>query len=110
MSVLTIAEIQAGIEKLDKQQEANYRMALEDWLFGELIPRFKGKILPINEKVALTWGTINSKCKKKGFSIPIIDGLIAATAMTHNLIVVTENDKDFINSGANVFNPWPVPK
>ncbi len=108
VSALTIGEIQSGISKLNlkKNDEKQKRLVLEDWLLEELIPRFKDRILPVDIEVVLKWGRLLGEGKQRGFVIPIVDGLIAATAIVHNFAVVTENINDFIETGARVFNPW----
>jgi len=108
ISALTIGEIQSGISKLNlkKNEEGQKRLILEDWLLEELIPRFHNRILAIDVEVVLTWGRLFGERKQKGLIIPVIDGLIAATAIVYNLTVVTENINDFIETGARVFNPW----
>lgn len=108
ISVLTIGEIQSGISKLNlkKKEEEQKRLILENWLLEELVPRFHNRILSIDNEIALTWGKLLGERKQKGVIIPVIDGLIAATAIVHNLTVVTENISDFIETGARVFNPW----
>lgn len=108
ISVLTIGEIQSGISKLSlkKNEERQKRLILEDWLLEELIPRFHNRILAIDTEVVLTWGRFFGERKQTGLIIPVVDGLIAATAIVHNLTLVTENIKDFIETGARVFNPW----
>jgi predicted nucleic acid-binding protein len=111
VSALTIGEIEAGIHKLDitKEQELNARMALEEWFLEELIPRFHERILHVDGRVALEWGRLYGECQRRGYTIPAIDGLIAATAVVHQLIIVTENVKDFIETGISVFNPCTKP-
>lgn len=108
ISALTIGEIQSGISKLNLKQneEGKKRLILEDWLLDELIPRFHNRILAIDVEVVLTWGRLFGERKQRGLIIPVVDGLIAATAIVHNLTVVTENINDFIETGARVFNPW----
>lgn len=108
ISVLTIGEIQSGISKLSlkKNGEKQKRLILEDWFLEELIPRFHNRILPIDREVVLTWGKLLGESKQRGLIIPVVDGLIAATAIVHNLTVVTENINDFIETGARLFNPW----
>lgn len=108
ISSLTIGEIQSGISKLSlkKNDEKQKRLILENWLIDELIPRFHNRICPIDIEVTLTWGKLYGENKQKGIIIPVIDGLIAATAIVHNLTVITENVNDFIETGARVFNPW----
>lgn len=108
LSVITIGEIQSGIAKLDGKQpeEKRKRRILEDWLFASLIPRFQERILEIDSAVALTWGKIMGISRRNGNQLPAIDALLAATALTYQLIVVTENVRDFENSGAPCFNPY----
>lgn len=108
ISTLTIGEIQSGISKLNlkKNDERQKRLILEDWLREELVPRFNNRILAIDIEVALAWGKLLGENKKRGVIIPVVDGLIAATAIAHNLTVVTENINDFIETGARLFNPW----
>lgn len=106
LSVVTIGEIQARISKLTNPSDQRKKMLLEEWLISDLIPRFQGRIIAVDEIVAKKWGQIVGEGKSKGICIPSNDALIAATAITHNLIVVTENGKDFINSGVSLFNPY----
>lgn len=102
ISALTLGEIQAGISKLKTQEHK--KLVLEDWFLNELIPRFRNRILPIDTPVAFTWGKLVGECQS--IVIPVVDGLIAATAIVHNLTVVTENTQDFKAMGARIFNPW----
>lgn len=108
ISALTIGEIQTGISKLNlkKKDDKQKRIILENWFFEEFIPRFNNKILVIDAEVVLSWGKIYGECQQRGICIPIIDGLIAATAIVHNLTIVTENINDFLDTGARLFNPW----
>lgn len=108
ISALTVGEIQTGISKLNlkKNEEKQKRLILENWFFEELIPRFNDRILVINPEISLSWGKLFGECQQRGICIPIIDGLIAATAIVHNLTVVTENMNDFLDTGARLFNPW----
>jgi toxin FitB len=108
ISALTLGEIQSGISKLNlkKNDEQQKKLILESWFFEELIPRFNNRILAVDIEVVLTWGRLIGEHKQRGIIIPVIDGLIAATAKVHNLIVVTENSNDFIKTGVMVFNPW----
>lgn len=103
LSVITVGEIQKGISKLEQVKK---RTALQKWLDSELRVRFRDRLLPITEEVAQNWGLLLGEAESKGAPVPAIDALIAATAMTHNLIVVTRNDRDILRAGARVFNPW----
>ncbi len=108
ISSLTLGEIQAGIAKLDgkKPDQQKHRMLLEDWLFGELVPRFHNRILDITVEVAFIWGRMSGQGKCNGNNVPVIDGLIAATAIQRGLIVVTNNIKHFSSLGVEIFDPW----
>lgn len=108
ISVFSIAEIQAGISKLDdtSKERKKFKIDLEDWLFNALIPDFEGRIIDFDLKLAHRWGTLVGECKKKGINLPIMDSLIAATALLHGLIVVTANSADFEQTGVPIINPW----
>jgi toxin FitB len=106
LSVVTIGEIQAGISQLTKPGDQRKKMLLEEWLISDLLPRFHERIIAVDEIVAKKWGQIIGFGRSQGICIPSNDALIAATALTHNLIVVTENGKDFINSNVSIFNPY----
>jgi len=103
LSVLTIGEIEQGISKLkdDKQKRI-----LEDWL-NEVLFRFESRILPIDSRVAAKWGALSGASLKRGSPQPVIDCLIASTAIVHDLALVTENIKDFAQiDELKIFNPW----
>lgn len=108
ISVLSIGEIQSGISKLNikKKEENIKKLILENWFQKELLPRFADRICPVDIEVILTWGRILGESQRKGVVFPIVDGLIAATAIAQNLTVVTENIKDFLETGARLYNPW----
>ena len=103
LSVLTIGEMQKGIARLgDKKRKAT----LQHWLDSELKIRFGGRILPISEEVAQTWGQLQGEAENKGVTIPSIDGLIGATAVAHNLTLVTRYESDLVLTDARILNPW----
>ena len=103
LSVLALGEIQRGIEKLDPGKRRN---ALQTWLDRDLRNRFAGRILDIDAEVAVTWARVQASLEKAGTPLPAIDGLLCATALTHNLTVVTRNTGDFQPSGVGTYNPW----
>jgi toxin FitB len=103
LSVLTWGEIRKGIASLPN---ASRRVPLETWLDHELALRFAGRILPIDQAVADRWGWIAAKALAVKSALPVIDGLLAATAMQHNLTLVTRNTRDVAVAGVAVFNPW----
>jgi predicted nucleic acid-binding protein len=103
LSVLTVGEIRKGLAGLPQGKR---RTHLETWLAVELQARFAGRIVPIDGAIADRWGLIAAECKRKGKALSIIDGLLAATALHHNLTVVSRNAGDFTNTQVPVLNPW----
>lgn len=103
LSVVTLGEIQKGIEKLPASKR---KEALRTWLKDDLLIRFHDRLLPLETGEMLTWGTLMSRVEAKGKPMPLIDSLIAATALHHDLVVVTRDQDDFAPSGVRLFNPW----
>lgn len=106
LSAVSIGELRRGIVILPISKR---RTTLEQWVENELIPRFKGRILPVTENIANRWGTLDGQRQLKGMPLGVADGMIAATAVEHNLILVTRNVNDFVDLGAVVLNPWNGP-
>ena len=102
LSVVTIGEIQKGISGLVPSKK---RIDLENWL-QSLIIRYSGRILPLGVDEMLFWGETIIKLEKKGRVLPFMDSLIAATALKHNLILITKNESDFKNTGVTILNVW----
>ncbi len=103
LSVLTLGEIRKGIALLSDPRR---QVPLESWLDHDLALRFAGRILPIEAAVADRWGQMSARAKVKGTPLPVIDGLLAATAMQHNLAMVSRDDSYSQIAGVDVFNPW----
>lgn len=103
ISVVTVGEIQKGIEKLSASKR---KEALLAWLKDDLLIRFRDRLLPLETGEMLTWGTLMGRIEAKGKPMPLIDSLIAATALHHDLVVVTRDDGDFAPSGVKLLNPW----
>ena len=99
LSVLTVGEIRSGIE-LHRLRNPTAAGNLERWLLG-LETHYAERILPITARVADRWGRLSPSQP-----LPAIDGLIAATGLEYQLIVVTRNVTDFQRSGANTLNPF----
>ena len=100
LSVLTLGEIRKGIARLI---DAKRRQILVDWLQVELPTFFLGRVLSVDAPVADRWGRLQGEASR---SLPAIDGLLAATALQHDLTLVTRNVKVFQDLGVNVVNPW----
>jgi len=103
LSVLSIGEILRGVTRLP---ESKRRTSIEQWLESTLRPWFVGRILPVSLPIAERLGRMAGERDKLGRPLAIVDGLIAATALEHNLTLVTRNVKDFVSLGVTVFNPW----
>jgi len=103
LSVLTLGEIRKGLAQLGQGKR---RAQLESWLEVELQARFAGRILPIDAAIADRWGLLAADAKRMGKPLSIVDGLLAATALHHNLTMVTRNIADFKGLAVPVLNPW----
>lgn len=103
LSAVTIGEVQRGIALL---ADGAKRRRLERWLVSDLLGGFVNRIIAFDGDVALRWGELRARTEKVGGKLPVLDAIIAATALTHGLPVVTRNEGDFRRSGARVFNPW----
>jgi hypothetical protein len=100
VSVLTLGEIRKGVEAVeDKKRREKLRL----WLEHELPAWFEGRVLPVDIAVADRWGRILAEV---GRPVPTIDSLLAATALHHELRLVTRNARDFEYPGLEVINPF----
>ena len=103
LSVLTLGELRKGILRLDDSRKAH---RLQTWLDTDVRARFQNRILPIDVEVALEWGKLCAESELADHPRPAIDALLAATAITHHLTLVTRNTADVAFTRAEVFNPW----
>jgi len=99
ISALTLGEIMRGIA-LKQRSDPRAAAHLMEWL-RKLRYDHAERILPVTDEIAVEWGRI-AAIRPRGD----IDGLIAATAIIHDLIVVTRNVADFQDMGASVIDPW----
>ncbi len=104
LSAITIGEIRKGLTKLPSSKK---KETLTVWL-NTLLRDYKERIFSIDLIVAENWGIIQGKAEKAGTPMSSIDSLIAATAHTHNLTLVTRNEDDFIPSQISILNPWSL--
>lgn len=103
ISVLSLGEIEKGISKLPQSSK---KKLLTAWFHSDLLKQFEQRILLLDTAVALKWGSLTASLESVGKRLPVIDGLIAATALTHNAILVTRNEIDFEPTGVAILNPW----
>lgn len=99
LSVLTAGELENGIERL-RRRDAQSAVVLEAWL-SEVVDTFEDRILPVDLDVARVWATLGVPDP-----VPVIDGLLAATARCHGLTMVTRNVTHFRAAGVDVINPF----
>ena len=98
LSVISIAEVWKGISELPHGRR---RRALEG-MFNLIPDRFHERIVPVDYEIAIKFGEIQAK----NGPLPNLDTLIAATAITHHLTLVTHNIKDMSRTGASILDPW----
>jgi toxin FitB len=101
VSVITLGEIIRGIQ-LKERKDPRAAAVLAEWLIA-LRELHRETILPVTEAVALEWGRLSAKRSRN-----TADGLIAATARVHDLILVTRNVADFEDAGVPIINPWDL--
>jgi toxin FitB len=104
LSILTIAEYRKGIAKLAPGDKRRLRIQTS---VAALQTRFSGRVLSLSDEITVRWGEISGQVKRLTGQFPkVIDTLLAATAIEHNLSFATRNVIDVAHSGAAVFNPW----
>ena len=103
ISAVSFGELRKGIVLLSPGKR---RAELETWMEKDLSLLFFGRILPVTRSVAERWGVLEAQRQLAGRPLNVPDGQIAATALEHNLTVVTRNVKDFADLGVKIFNPW----
>ena len=106
MTVITVGEIRKGLAKMPVSKK---RERLTEWL-NTLVEDYGDRILAIDLDVAENWGEMHGLAEKAGRPMPTIDGMIAATARIHNLVVVTRNVEHFDGRDIPILNPWVLSK
>ncbi|HEX6044265.1 MAG TPA: type II toxin-antitoxin system VapC family toxin [Pyrinomonadaceae bacterium] len=97
---IILGELRVGILALPRGRK---RDRLEEW-FQAVVDTIE--CLPWDAAVSRRWATLVVDLKRKGTSLPLLDGMIAATALEHGLTLVTRNTRDFSNTGVKTFNPF----
>ena len=100
VSVLTMGEIEQGIARVRGRGDSHQASALDRWL-RDVETGFEDRVIPVTLPVAAAWGR-----QQHARPLPVIDGLIAATAQVHGMTVVTRNVRDFELAGVPVLNPF----
>jgi predicted nucleic acid-binding protein len=103
LSVVSIGELETGLATM---RDAPRRARLEASLDRYLALLFPGRVLPVTQAIAVRWGRLGGMRQLVGRPLSAPDGMIAATALEHDLILVTRNEKDFAGLGVTVINPW----
>jgi hypothetical protein len=103
LSVVTVAELRRGVDRLP---QGTRRRRFDLWLCAELATRFENRILPIDGDIADLCGQILARNETAGRHIEAMDAFIAATAVRHDLTLVTRNVSDFKLSVRSILNPW----
>jgi predicted nucleic acid-binding protein len=103
LSVVSVGELRRGFTLLPRSKR---RARLQQWFEHYLLPLFADRILPVTQSIGDRWGVLGGECQLRGTPLNTADGMIAATALVHDLTVVTRNVKDFAGLGVAVFNPW----
>ena len=98
-SVLVLGELRRGIESI-RRRDVPSALALEQWL-TRLTASFSDRVLPIDARVAELWGSLNVPNP-----LPTVDGLLAATALAHDLVLVSRNVRDLHGTGARLLDPF----
>lgn len=102
VSAISMGEITKAISLL---QAGKQKTDLQTW-FLELEGNYLDRVLPISSEIATIWGEITARAKKFGKALCMSHGLVAATAMTHGLHILTKHPDHFQSTGAMIFNPW----
>lgn len=103
ISTASIAELRRGVALMSAGRR---RDALAAWIGNDLPMRFANRILPIDQTIAERWGDLMAESHRSGNSLSVMDGFFAATALAHELTLVTRNTKDFAPFGVPLLNPW----
>ena len=103
ISVITLAELRHGIERLPAGAR---RDRLDTWLSEQVPARFEARVLSVDAETADRWGRVMARGDACGRPVGTMDAFMAATAERYNLTLITRNVSDFDALGIRLFNPW----
>jgi predicted nucleic acid-binding protein len=103
LSIVTLAELRYGIAR---RAAGSRRNRLDNWLRNDLAERFAGRIIPVDRLIADYWGVTVARTEAAGRSTSTMDAFIAATALAHDMTLVTRNTSHFQASLTQMINPW----
>ena len=103
VSVLTLGELVKGVRLMSAGPR---REALEHWVSVELPVQLAGRLLSVDAAVSVAWGSLAAAARRSGRELPVIDGLLLATASTNDLVFATRNLRDCEGRGVEVVDPW----
>ena len=103
LSVVSVAELEQGIARVETAAHAR---KLETWLSESVLPQFESRVLDVDLSIARRWGRLLGSGKRRGQPPPVVDALLAATALEHELTLVTRNVAHFERFDLHVFDPW----
>ncbi len=103
VSVITLGELQRGASRLSP---GDRQTAIQTWIDQYIIPRFSGRFVGLGMDEMLEWGRRYGLFERQGRPRPALDSLLAVTALTNDLAVVSRNARDFHEWGVEVINPW----
>jgi toxin FitB len=102
LSVISIGELRKGVERL---RSGPKKARLHNWI-EELRGKLSNRILPLTEKTLLIWAKVNADLENRGLVRSAFDSLLEATALEHDLILVTRNVRNFRETSITILNPW----
>jgi predicted nucleic acid-binding protein len=102
ISAISLGEVEFGITLLESGSKKD---DIVNW-FEKLKDAFSPRTLTVTTNISLRWGKLRATLRKSGLEIPVIDGLLAATAIEHDFVFITRNSSDFVNTEAKIYNPW----
>ncbi len=103
ISVLAIGEIEKGVTRLPPGKRRDELLA---WAHFQLPDLFRDRTYPVDLAVARRWGQLDAAGRAMGRPLPVVDGLMLATASRHDLVLVTRNVSDCAQRGVPVFDPF----